>query len=274
MMKVFPCPGAQVRYIDSGGDGPAVVLTHGAGVDHAMFDPQADALAQAGYRPILWDMRGHGQSTLDQGVRFTAPDALADLAGLLDHLGLGHPVLVGHSLGGNLSQAFVKAHPDRTGGLIVLDSTWNTGPLTRLERFSLRLAAPSLRLIPASRLPGMMARASAIAPAAIEQAAAVFAQMPKDRFLDVWRATVTLLDPDPAYRIPVPLALIRGDHDRTGNIATAMPRWAQAEGVPEHVIPGAGHIVTLDAPDVTSRALIQTLQRWHADDSPTRQADR
>lgn len=253
-------PGASIRLGDSGGAADAVVFVHGAGMDHTMFRAQAEAVRAAGYRVVLWDLRGHGQSTLSTGIRFTADDAFADLAALLDALELDRPVLIGHSLGGNLVQAFAREHPSRAGGLIVIDSTWNAGPLTGFERFVLRLAAPLLALIPASRLPMLMAKASAVDPGAIEETARVFARMPKKVFLDVWRATASFVSPDPDARTPVPLGLIRGAEDRTGNIATAMPAWADAEGVAEHVIPDAGHVVTLDAPEATGRAIIAVLE--------------
>jgi pimeloyl-ACP methyl ester carboxylesterase len=53
---------------------------------------------------------------------------------------------------------------------------------------------------------------------------------------------------------------MRGALDRTGNIAAAMPRWAEAEGVDEVVIPDAGHIVTVDAPDAVNDALLAFLR--------------
>lgn len=242
---------------------PPVVLIHGAGVDHSMFDEQVPVLAEQGYRVIVWDLRGHGQSALVSGERFTASDALDDLDALLAECGVDTPVLVGHSLGGNLAQAFVRAHPERVGGVIVLDSAWNAGPLSALERFAMQLAAPALAVIPSERLPRVMARASATTPEAIARTEALFARIPKHTFLDVWRATVSFVAPEPGYRSPVPLALVRGAGDRTGNIATAMPRWAQAEGTVEHVIPGAGHLVTMDAPAVTSRLLVSILDGWN-----------
>lgn len=253
---------AVLRYRDLAGPRRPVVLTHGAGMDRRMFEVTARALHAAGYRVVDWDLRGHGESTLAAGTRFTAGAALDDLAALLDHLDLRRPVLVGHSLGGNLSQALVRRRPDRTGGLVVVDATWNAGPLTAAERLLLGLAAPALALVPASRLPSLMARASAVTPRGVAASAEVFGRMSKQVFLDVWRATVSFVDPDPGYRTPVPLALVRGERDRTGNIATAMPRWAAAEGVAEHVVPGAGHNVTLDAADATAVLLRDIVDRW------------
>lgn len=258
-------PGATLRYADSGDSGTsadsgtAVVFTHGAGVDNAMFDIQYEAVRAAGYRAVTWDLRGHGHSALDAGTRFRAQDALDDLAALIARLRLKSPLLIGHSLGGNLVQEFVRRNPILASGLVVIDSTWNAGPLTGLERFGLRIAAPALAMIPAARLPRLMATASASTPGAIDYAQDCFARMTKPVFLDVWRATLSLVDPTPGYRSPVPLTLIRGADDRTGNIRAAMPQWATAEKIVENVIPGAGHIVTLDAPDAVSEIILTAL---------------
>ncbi|MEF3404434.1 alpha/beta fold hydrolase [Agromyces sp. CCNWLW203] len=257
--QALPRPGATLRFTRIDGPLCPVVLVHGAGMDHSMFAAQATALIEAGHAVVTYDQRGHGASPLESGTRFTATAALDDLAALVDHLELDQPALVGHSLGGNVAQALVRREPERIGALVVIDSTWNTGPLTRGERIALRLAAPALAVVPASRLPGMLARASAVTPDAITAAEAVFARMPKQVFLDVWRATVAFVEPDPGSRVPIRLSLIRGELDRTGNIATAMAAWANAEGIREQVIRGAGHLVTLDAPEATTAALIDFL---------------
>ncbi|WP_245789096.1 alpha/beta fold hydrolase [Streptosporangium canum] len=230
------------------------MFSHGAGADHVMFDAQREHLRAQGYRVVIWDMRGHGLSR-PAGVRFTAEQAIADLRALIEHLALDRPVLVGQSLGGNLSQAVVRRHPDLARALIVIDSTWNTAPLSWKERLLVKAAAPSLSMIPAKRLPGMMAEASAMTERARADARRAFSQLSKKEFVQVWRATVDLLDPAPSYRTPVPLCLIRGERDRTGNIAAAMPRWARAEGVEEVVIPGAGHISNQDDPHAVNAAI-------------------
>jgi len=246
--------GCTLRYADSGGSGDAIILTHGAGLDHQMFDAQFKTLSESGQRTVVWDLRSHGRSTPNT-IPFTADLALQDLCALVEHLDLTHPVLAGHSLGGNLSQAMVRRQPLRFAGLVVMDSTWNAGPLTTTELRLLKLAAPALSIIPARLLPGLMARASTVTATARSDAKLAFSRMTKRQFVEVWKATVSLVDPEPGYRTPIPLCLIRGSHDRTGNIATAMPRWADAEGVTEHVVRGAGHIVTQDAPDAVTAVI-------------------
>jgi pimeloyl-ACP methyl ester carboxylesterase len=259
MRPILERDGCELWGDDSGGAGTPVLFSHGAGADAAMFAPQYEALVAAGYRVVTWDLRGHGRSR-PAGEPITPERAVADLVALVDHLGLDRPVLAGQSLGGNLAQAVVRHHPRLARGLIVIGSAWNAGQLSALDRVLLRLATPSLAAIPAARLPRFMAEASAETAEGRAYAETAFRSLSKPEFLAAWRTTVGLLDPDPAYRTPVPLLLVRGDRDRTGNIATSMPRWAAAEGVPEHVVAGAGHIANLDAPDEVSEVLLAFLR--------------
>ncbi|QYC41966.1 3-oxoadipate enol-lactonase 2 [Nonomuraea coxensis DSM 45129] len=252
--SVLPFHGCDLRYADSGGDGVPLVFTHGAGADHVMFQAQREHLRARGHRVVVWDLRGHGLSR-PSAVPFTAGQALADLRALIEHLALDRPVLVGQSLGGNLGQALVRRHPGLARALVVIGATWNTAPLSRWDRLLLRSAAPLLAAIPARALPPLMAAASAVTPEARDDARRAFGGLSKKEFLQAWRATVALLAPEPGYRTPVPLCLIRGERDRTGNIASAMPRWAAAEGVEEVVVPDAGHIANQDNPEAVNEAI-------------------
>jgi pimeloyl-ACP methyl ester carboxylesterase len=251
-------PGVTLRYTDIPGGGPAVVFLHGAGADHVMFQAQVAALAERGQRVVLLDLRGQGQSQPNT-VPLSAELFVTDVETLIAELGLERPVLAGHSLGGNIAQELVRRNPGNYAGLIVMDSTWNAGPLSSGERFLLRLAGPALALVPARSLAKLMSKASAVTDAGRVDAERAFAQVTKRGFIDVWRATVQFVAPDAGYRTPIPLLLIRGAEDKTGNIATAMPAWAAAENVTEHVIHGAGHLVTQDAPDAVTKAIIKFL---------------
>ncbi|MGI5290419.1 alpha/beta fold hydrolase [Nonomuraea polychroma] len=119
----------------------------------------------------------------------------------------------------------------------------------------MKAAAPTLLTIPAKQLPRLIAEASAITQGAQADARRAFGQLSKKEFVYVWRATVEFLSPNPGYRTPVPLCLIRGEQDRTGNIASAMPRWAEIEDIEEVVIPDAGHIANQDNPQVVNAAI-------------------
>jgi len=258
LLRELALPGVTLRYTDMPGNEPAVVFLHGAGADHVMFEAQAAALAERGRRVVLVDLRGQGQSQPNT-TPLTAELFVTDVEALIAALGLERPVLAGHSLGGNIAQELVRRNPEKYAGLIVMDSTWNAGPLTSGERFLLRLAGPALALVPARSLPKVMANASAVTDAGRTDAERAFSQVTKRGFIDVWRATVQFVAPDAGYRTPIPLLLVRGAEDKTGNIASAMPAWAAAENVAEHVIQDAGHLVTQDAPTAVTEAVIKFL---------------
>jgi len=111
--------GITLTYSDSGGDGPAVVLSHGYLMDSSMFDPQVAALAPE-YRVITWDERGHGGTRTTEA--FSYWDSASDVLGLLDHLGIGHAVLGGMSQGGFLSMRAAMLAPDRVRALVLIDT--------------------------------------------------------------------------------------------------------------------------------------------------------
>lgn len=124
--------GIDIQYRDSGGDGPAVLFSHGFLMDHTMFDEQVAALADE-FRCIAWDERGFG------ATRATGPfsywDSADDALGLLDHLGIDRAVFVGMSQGGFLSLRAALRAPDRVAGLVLIDSAADVDDAATIEGY-------------------------------------------------------------------------------------------------------------------------------------------
>jgi pimeloyl-ACP methyl ester carboxylesterase len=110
----------RIRFDDSGGDGPAVILSHGFLMDREMFEHQIDALAGE-FRVIAWDERGFGETESD-GKPFTYWDSAKDCLGLLDHLDIDRAVLGGMSQGGFLSLRAALLAPERVRALVLIDT--------------------------------------------------------------------------------------------------------------------------------------------------------
>ncbi|MFF2650240.1 alpha/beta fold hydrolase [Streptomyces sp. NPDC058045] len=254
--------GARLHYWTAGEDDhPAVVLTHGAGADHRMFDPQVPALVRAGYRTLRWDVRYHGASASGTG-RFRTGYAAEDLGSLLDSARVRRPVvLLGQSMGGNISQEYLRRHPEEVAALVVIGSTSNTLPVTRGEQRRLALSRPLMRMLPYRPLTRWMARASATDRAARTYLRKAFAANGRASFLTTWEGMSRALTPDPAYRIDRPELLICGEHDATGNVRDAMARWHRRDPHSElHIIAGAGHVANLDRPDEVNRLITAFLK--------------
>lgn len=113
--------GGEDVYYECAGEGPAVVLCHGLGGNHAVWYKQVPVFAES-YRVITWDQRGFGRSTNRNGE--AGPKAAAaDLNALLDHLSIGDAHLVGQSMGGWAVLGFALRAPERVRSLVVTDST-------------------------------------------------------------------------------------------------------------------------------------------------------
>ncbi len=121
---------------DSGGDGPAVMLLHGwmASADlnwHGAYDD----LAEAGYRVLAIDHRGHGRG-LRPLVPFRLADCAGDAAAVLRELGVTPAVVVGYSMGGAIAQLVARDHPDVVGGLVLSGTAqhWQEPQVRRVWR--------------------------------------------------------------------------------------------------------------------------------------------
>jgi nitrilase len=143
---VLERPGARLVY-EVAGDGPAVVLIHGFGLDMRMWDPQIGPLA-ARFRVVRYDCRGFGASgPFDPGVPYTHA---GDLVALLDHLGIGDAVLAGLSFGGRVALQAALAAPDRVRGLALLDAVldgvpWDPESARALDEVTRRVQAGGVR---------------------------------------------------------------------------------------------------------------------------------
>jgi pimeloyl-ACP methyl ester carboxylesterase len=107
------------------GNGPEVLLVHGIGSSSRDFDPAIDGLA-AFTTPISVDLRGHGESGKpESGYHYG--DYVRDIDALLGALGMEHPIILGHSLGGIITLFWAIQHPDCARALIIEDSPLRSG---------------------------------------------------------------------------------------------------------------------------------------------------
>ncbi|MFD1776583.1 alpha/beta fold hydrolase [Paenibacillus rhizophilus] len=95
--KFFEGPDTTLSYIDFGGKGFPMLALHGHMNEGLLAQGLAGALAGE-YRVITLDQRGHGES--GRPLSYDNDRYVDDVLALLDHLGIDHAALLGHSLGG------------------------------------------------------------------------------------------------------------------------------------------------------------------------------
>ncbi|KNY20791.1 alpha/beta hydrolase [Methylobacterium sp. ARG-1] len=101
------------------GTGSPLLLLHGWPEFWLTWEPVMERLS-ARHTLIAPDLRGFGDSDKPAGP-FGAADQAADMAALLDALGLERAGIVGHDVGGAVIQALARAHPERCAGLFLFD---------------------------------------------------------------------------------------------------------------------------------------------------------
>jgi pimeloyl-ACP methyl ester carboxylesterase len=97
-------------FYESTADGEPLVLVHGAWVDHTSWNAVVPRLA-ASFRVVSYDLRGHGQSRIEQPDAGTVHDDIADLVALIDHLELGAVNIAGISSGACIALRLAIEHP-------------------------------------------------------------------------------------------------------------------------------------------------------------------
>ena len=97
------------------GSGPAVLLIHGFPLCRRMWHPQVQALTAAGFRLIIPDLRGFGESDAPEGP-YSMELFADDIIGLLDYLGIEPAVIGGMSMGGYILFNLLERYPQRVSG--------------------------------------------------------------------------------------------------------------------------------------------------------------
>jgi pimeloyl-ACP methyl ester carboxylesterase len=250
-MPTIDRDGTKIHY-EVHGSGPPLILTHGYSSTSAMWQGQIEALAKR-HRLILWDMRGHGQSDYpDDPSAYSEALTVGDIAALLDEVGAAKAIVGGLSLGGYMSLAFYRAHPERVSALLIIDTgpgfkkddareAWNKRAHDTAERFE-QHGLDVLKSASRERSSVSHRDASGLARAA-------------RGMLTQRDARVIELLPE----IKVPSLVVVGADD-TPFLAASDYMAAKIPGAQKAVIPAAGHAVNIDQPQAFIDAVVPFLE--------------
>jgi 3-oxoadipate enol-lactonase len=258
---VLDRPGARLVY-EVAGDGPAVVLIHGFGLDMRMWNPQIGPLADR-FRVVRYDCRGFGASgPFDPAVPYTHA---GDLVALLDHLDIGEAVLAGLSFGGRVALQAALADPARVRGLALLDTVldgvpWDPPSARAMDEVARQVQEAGVLAGREAWLAHPLFAAARERPDLAAALAAMVAGYPGQHWLgqDPHRETRPPIDVLEGICVPALVAV--GERDVPGFREMSAVLARRIPGAAYRVVAGAGHMVNMEQPAAINDLLISFVQ--------------
>ncbi|MDE6764329.1 MAG: alpha/beta hydrolase, partial [Oscillospiraceae bacterium] len=155
---VTTADGNVVYYISESWDADrdTLVFLHGLTGDHTMFSQQFEYFKDK-YNIIAWDAPAHGESR--PFADFTYRKAAEALNLILDETGVTSTALAGQSMGGYISQSFIKRYPQKVRAFIGIDTTpFGEGYYSKSDIFWLKRVEPLAKLYPLGAMKIAMAK--------------------------------------------------------------------------------------------------------------------
>lgn len=236
---------------DVDGAGRPVLLLHSTAADRRMWDAQVPALVGAGYRTIRCDLRGYGDTPAPDRPYNDADDVL----GLLDDLGVTSAAVVGSSGGGRVALEVAARQPERVTALALLCSAGpGHEPSPGLRAFWEREEA----LLAAGDVAGAVELNvdQLLGPGAGAEARELLRTMQRQVFeIGESAAEPIAVAFDPSA-ITAPTLLVTGAHDLPDFREIADRLAAEIPGATRLDLDWAGHLPTLERPDLANPILI------------------
>jgi pimeloyl-ACP methyl ester carboxylesterase len=253
-----------LHHVESG-SGPAVVLLHAFPMDSSLWAAQRQALAGAGHRVITPDLPGFGGSAV--ALEPPSLDVMADaVVELLDHLGIERAVVGGLSMGGYVTMALLRRHPQRLSALILADTKASPDtPEAAANREAVAVAVEAAGTA-TGIADGMLL--NLLGATTRETRAEVVATV--RRWIGAqpaagvaWAQRAMAVRPDSLADIAAfggPVLILHGTEDTISPAAdaAAMAAAARVGGSFTTVleVPAAGHLTAVEDPDAVTRALL------------------
>ena len=275
-----------------------IIFSHGYALNQDVWHYQRRDLAVTG-RLVFWDQRGHGRSGPPGDERVSIGQLGADLYAVLQAVSPGDApvVLVGHSMGGMTIMALARLHPELFGTKVigaVLISTAASGvdptiwiPVL-LRPVARQAAPPVLRGVSQGRPAALVERVrsaggdlaflgtrfvafgdAAVSPAVVDFLERVIRATPVGVVAEFYLA---LLQHDERAALGtlgrVPVTVVAGERDRLVPMQQGAELAEQIPGSELVLVPGAGHAVILERPELVNQVISDLVARSLADAAP------
>lgn len=248
---------AQIEYI-SLGEGPAVVLLPGGSLSSSYLAPLAEHIAATGRRAIRINPRGTGNSTGADEPGITLHTLAGDVAAVIAALDLPHADIAGHAFGNRVARCLANDRSELVRSVICL-AAGGTVPPTPAAAHAMQLifadGTPEQEIL--SVLTEMTSE-----PAKNAEVWKVLGPARSGKAGALQRSANAATDPGDwtRPRTSVPFLVIQGSDDHAAPPANGeLLKQQLGDQVTLASIEGAGHLMLLTDPELTTRAIVDFL---------------
>jgi pimeloyl-ACP methyl ester carboxylesterase len=265
-MPTLTVNGVRLYYEETGTGPETIVFAHGLLWSGRMFDAQVAALKDR-YRCITMDLRGQGQSEVTP-TGYDMDNLTEDAARLIQALGAAPCHFLGLSMGGFLALRLGARRPELVRSLLLL-ATAAEGEVAENVSGYKRLAWIArwfgLRVVAGKIMPIMFGQKFLTDPARAAEHGEWRRRLISANRVGLYHNTMGVISRRPVLdelsAIRVPALILVGDQDVATVPARSRLLHERIAGSRLEIIPGAGHILTVEEPAAVNQAILDFLSR-------------
>jgi pimeloyl-ACP methyl ester carboxylesterase len=266
--RSFEFDNRQMGYVKTGA-GPAVILLHGFGEDHYIFNSTV-AMLEKTYTVYAPDLLGTGMSPINTFPSNFSIEYLADsIAALLQHEKIENCTLLGHSMGGYITVAFAKKYPQYLKSFGLLHSTALPDTPIKIENrlrgitFIQKFGAASFLETTAPNLFGSFTQKNH--PQIITDFIQSIPAFSNEALTHYYQAMMARPDVTSFLETTsLPVLFILGDQDMPVALEDTLPQTKMPKRAYLYVLENCGHMGMLEQPIHFNKALLGFLDKVNA----------
>lgn len=222
-----------------------LVFLHGLTADHTMFEKQVLYFRNR-FNLLCLDAPAHGKSR--PYANFSYANAATTLRDILQREHIQKVVLVGQSMGGYISQTFLKYYSNIVVGFVGIDTTpFGTEYYTKSDVWWLRQIEWMSMCFPHSLLTSAIAKSCTYTEEAYNNMLIALSPYSKKELCKLMGIGYAgFLKENCNLEIQCPVLILVGEHDKTGKVKQYCIAWNKKTSFPLHIIPNAAHNSNFD----------------------------
>ena len=252
-----------VMAFDDVGAGPAVLLLHGFPLSRRVWEPQVGPLVDAGFRVIVPDLRGFGESAVPE-EGYDMNTFADDIVALMNYLGVGRAVVGGMSMGGYVLLDLLARYPQRLNAAMFLVTRAAADDAAGREKrtaLAAAVAGGDLLVVPEAFSGVLFApQTPAEKPALVAEVRGWMEQTSPQGLIGGLMAIRDREDCSALVaKLDLPALVLGADADNAIPLAESQNLAAELPQATLVTLAGGGHMVNLEQPEAFNQALLDFL---------------